>query len=145
LYIFYKRDWNAHSFRALKLTSDGLTLADSEEKEIKIGDSSAKVFTSWHFKRYSYDYLLYSNLPGLRIARSSNGILGPYEVHDKVLVTGMASDPTVVQGTTKDSERLYFSKGTVGTFSAHLIWVMKNWFEGDQNLEWPEITEDGCY
>jgi len=65
---------------AARLTSDGLTAVE-KLADLKISNTSKAISSNWHFKRGNWDYLIFSEFrgDGIQVARSSNGVLGPYE------------------------------------------------------------------
>jgi len=112
----------------VKLTSDGLQVQRSPEREVLImnedGSGSGEWNTSpFHLKRGSFDYLLHSNRSCVRAARSSNGILGPYVTDGHSLSGGHwdhFNEPSLVKDLDNE-EVLFFGYGFPYGFTAYAV------------------------
>jgi len=76
--------------RVARLSSDGIAVVE-KLANLKISNTSRLIDFYWHFKRGNRDYLIFSENDGdaLYVARSSNGVLGPYEKSNQILIFGM--------------------------------------------------------
>jgi len=89
IYIFYVLNYTPH-LAVAKLTPDGLGIADDKFPKVEIKNSWNPINSLWHFKCGKNDYVIFSENggDGLRVAKSENGVLGPYEASSKLLMLG---------------------------------------------------------
>jgi len=102
-----------------RLSSDGLTVVDKLEN-LKISSTSKPIDTKWHFKRGNLDYLIFSEYggDGFYVARSSHGILGPYERNSQILILGDEfKEPNVII----ENERYHLIFGSWENKNAYLV------------------------
>jgi len=110
-----------------RLSSDGLTVVE-KLANTKISNTSKPIDTKWHFKRGNRDYLIFSERGGhgLYMARSSNGVLGPYERSSQILISGDFWEPNVIT----ENERYHLIFGSWISENAYLVslkWDSDNW------------------
>jgi len=121
-YLFFRGSDEAY-FSAIQLNPDGLSTAAPSPTKIKIENNSGGVHTSYHFKHGNKDYLLFSSqFRKLKVARSSQGPLGPYVANDIPLISGDAWDPTIVEN--MENEILIYGSTSAphNVFAAGLAW-----------------------
>jgi len=97
LYIFYKLN-SEPGLAVARLSSDGLTVVE-KLANLKISNTSKPISSNWHFKRGELDYIIFSEVSGdgLYVAKSSNGVLGPYERSNQVFISGSEfAEPNVI-------------------------------------------------
>jgi len=117
--------------KSLKLTPDGLKIADKKPTKMEIANNAgAKIFTMLYVQNSYRDYIIYSTqgvTNGVKVAESHLGILGPYTANDDFLLDGLYSDPSVVRDVDNVKDVLFFSNAPTfpyGIFAADLKWDM---------------------
>jgi len=101
-----------------RLSSNGLTVVE-KLANVKI-NTSKPIDSNWLFKRGNRDYLIFSENggEGLYVARSSSGVLGPYERSNQVLILGNEfSEPNVII----ENERYHLIFGIWHKHEAYLV------------------------
>jgi len=74
------------------------------------------------------NYIFYSSETGLKVARSANGILGPYEGQTTPLVEGFYEDASRVSGLSNDEVLVFSSfRGLLEVYGATLEWSERGW------------------
>jgi len=124
VYLFYRLNDHA-GLRVARLTSDGLRIiVDDKFSNLEISNTSYPVDSSWHFARGNLDYLIFSEAlggEGIQVARSSNGILGPYERSNQTLISGYKlKKPNLI--IENEDYHLIFGSTTEEVFLVSLKW-----------------------
>jgi len=83
-YLLFKETGDDTGLKAAKLTTNGLGI----EKSQKVANFSENIQTFWHFKHRSKDFIIFSEFvgSGLKVAKSDDGVLGPYRVGRHILI-----------------------------------------------------------
>jgi len=110
------------TLRAQVLSSDGLSTANDQNQYTDFGEWG--IWTTHHFKHGNMDYVFYSARYGLQIARSANGILGPYEAMIGMVLNGDYQDVSIVKDVNGD-DVVIFSNSDV--YAAPLQWSQDGW------------------
>jgi len=137
VYIFYVQYNNRTNFKSIKLTSDGLKIDDIGTTEIVLTNNfGTYVYTSWHLKHNNLDYLIFmespSNPADLKVAKSVDGILGPYEVRSDVLIQGAYWEPSTVKDVSdNDTVLVVASYVPANIYVTNMKWVN----------DWPVVTD----
>jgi len=144
LYLFFSSGKHQNIFRAVQLSQDGLGLSTNETKDIVIPNQSKKdkVFSSFHLKRGTLDYLFFTyqssrRSSGLDVARSKNGPFGPYEIRngsDPFIANNFYVDPSIVQDTNGDDVLVF---GILGYFRPDSVQAASLDWESD----WPVVLD----
>jgi len=96
VYLFYKEYW-ASERRVARLSSNGLAV-EEKLKNLEITNYSGYLYSFWHLTRGNRHYLIFKDSSRqLKVARSSNGVLGPYQTNNQPLISGgRFREPSVI-------------------------------------------------
>jgi len=129
LYLFYVSEDVRSEFKAIELTTDGVAIApNAKPAPVPINNNNAPyLYTLCHFVRGDKNYIIFSQLQeNLRIASSTNGVLGPYTIHPDILVPGDYFSANLVKDyMDPDNDVLVFAKiqHPYGVYAGNLLWA----------------------
>jgi len=126
-YLFFRR--NKPSIAVAKLSPNGLEIKNHLPNLI-ISHNDAPIDSMWHFKRGSFDFIIYSEYKGkgLKVARSVTGVLGPYETKNNLLINGEEyHEPSVIVENEKYHLLFGTKTGPLDFFLVDLQFDLFNW------------------
>jgi len=116
----------------IKLAADGLSLAENQYTDVTFIDESSTedyFLSPWHFKRANMNYLLFSDIETLRIARSTNGIAGPYTLNASILIPKINGtwNPSLVKEDNDTDVLIWGNYFNSEVCLAKIVWQTDNW------------------
>jgi len=113
---------------------------------LAISNITKPIDSNWHFKRGNQDYLIFSERggTGFQVARSSTGILGPYEKNNQFLISGDEfKEPNVII----ENENYYLIFGSGKSHKVFLVslkWEYDWPYAANLNQSTPSTRPCGC-